>query len=268
MSLAKVQLLILFFDDMKSIHVEILENEPIKVDISQIDDSFFANMQSVRIVMADDSERRVHDTKVVEITKDYITLEVGEHVEEHILFDYHTVEYKQEVSVALLKQEDIEKYAQCAERINTRERHNLALRIKSAINREDIDNPEILSFLVDINSKLDEILSYMRPKEEIEGLFAVKCIQLSGAGFIFYSNRDLRGIDNIFMTATVNVDSSRLSFASLCQYQPLKINFDGTGIYIAKFENMLEDVRDNVIKITFSLERDMLKNARKRSDIS
>ncbi len=265
MSLEKLQLLLVYFDDIKIVHVDVLQEQPLKVSIGGYDREYFTQADEFRAVVGD--ERKVHAVAVVEHDDDCITIELGDHISEHVMFDYHTIDYKEDVSIALLKKDGIMKYNACADKINTRERNNLSMRIKSILNREDVENPELISFLVEINSKLDEMLSYMRPKDEIDGLFNVKCLLLSGSGMVIYADRDIRGADNIFMTTTLTSDGGRFTFACLCDFAPVKVNIDGTGLYIATFDRLSDEVRDNVIKLIFSLEREALKNAKKRMSI-
>lgn len=168
---------------------------------------------------------------------------------------YHSVDYKGAFTASPVTPDKEAFFAALAERINSREKNGLAKKIRETVNNGSEDT-ELLGFLAEINSKLDEILSVLKPEEDIPGSFTLRGVSISGGGFLFYSG-EAPACDKIFVKAVLEGSGFRVSFAALCAVSDFMGN-----IRRADFIDPDETVRDEIVRFIFAREREILKEAR------
>lgn len=173
-----------------------------------------------------------------------------------------SVGYKNEFTVASVMEENIALYSSYVSEINAAAKSRLASRLKEMLKREESENYEIFSFLFEINSKLDEILSVLKPPFPIEGGFTVRGVSIWGGGVSFFTDAPISEVKTVFLRALLSETADRFYFASLADLYPIKMNPDGSGIYGARFIGLDENIKDAVMRFIFAREREILKEAR------
>ncbi len=153
------------------------------------------------------------------------------------------------------------KYKSLAANINRQEINSTASRLKEVFSRDEVENREIINFLIDINSKLDEILYLLKPKEKIDGAEDYLSLIISEEGILFACKKNIAA-DKIFLYTTIRDSSGFFSFAALCSVE--KLMYSGEYIiYKGVFFDLNFDTKDKIMKYIFKLEREMLKEANK-----
>lgn len=167
---------------------------------------------------------------------------------------YHSVDYKGFFTVAPVNEGEEISFSAAAERINSAEKNDLGRKLREAM-ISGSENGEMLSFLSDINAKLDRILSIISPAPDVPNSFSVRGVSVSGGGFSFYTERELSA-GKIFATAMLEGTGRRVRFAALCSVIKISDN-----IWRADFISPDEEARDEIVRFVFAKEREILKEA-------
>lgn len=173
-----------------------------------------------------------------------------------------TVDYKSEFTAAVVTEEKASLYISYCREINGAMKNKLSLRLKEILKREDSENLEMFSFLFEMNAKLDEILSILRPPLSVEGGFDVRGVALCASFVSFYSDIDLKDGTNMFVRLLLSETVDRFYFAAMGPLSVLKKNPDGSGIYKVTFSAAEENIKDALVRFLFVREREILKEAR------
>ena len=167
---------------------------------------------------------------------------------------YHSVDYKGFFTVAPINEGEEISFSAAAERINSAEKNDLGRKLREAM-ISGSENAEMLSFLSDINAKLDRILSIISPAPDVPNSFSVRGVSVSGGGFSFYTEREFSA-GKIFATAMLEGAGRRVRFAALCSVMKISDN-----IWRADFISPDEEARDEIVRFVFAKEREILKEA-------
>lgn len=247
-----------FFDDIKTVYGLIKGDEPLAILFSPSALSFPSQPESV-VVSVIGGEKFY--AEIINIDGNLAHFEK----KAHILKDAGgglSVDYKSEFTAAIVTDGNRSLYLSYCNQINSSSRNKLSAKLGEMLKREDSENVEIFAFLFDMNSKLDEILSILKPPFAVDGGFAIRCMSLSGVGFTFFSAGALDGVKTLFIRALLSDAGGRFYFGALCDIELIKENNDGSGLYSCKYLNLDEDIKDAIVRFLFSREREILKEAR------
>ena len=207
-----------------------------------------------------DNKREIYTIIVQNIVDDKVSFKKEKKIDD-IFFKNHYLEFSHTFSIAEINIENELKYKTLATNINRQELNSTASRLKEVFSRDEVENREIITFLIDINSKLDEILYLLKPKENIEGAEQYLSLILSEEGIVFACKKELIS-EKIFVYTTIRDSGGFFSFAAICTVEKL-MDSDGYIIYKGLFSDLNFDTRDKIIKYIFRLEREMLTEANK-----
>jgi hypothetical protein len=255
------KLIVYYFGEMKIFTGEIIEKEPLKARIKGLDDYQETsepchmrlqwhenNSAHTAVVKPASSEGGVFVYDVV----DYNVLENREH--------HYVIEHNSYFEIAKVSENNIGEIRHKVDNINKRFHNNLTNHVKKIILEEDLTNQYILKFLMQIDSKLDELMDSIKPESDIEGLKREKTFCISGGGFCFYSEKELQINDSVF-TQSMPKEGSGLNFAAISKIS--KIIPAGKGyIYETSFDYIDENTRENIIHYIFEKDREKLKRKR------
>lgn len=207
------------------------------------------------IILSEQSSegRQISILSVKSINNLEITFEKVENITGSF-YENHFVNYHDSFDIVPFDKMDENIYREYERRTNVK---SYSSRLYEAYSREDDDNREILSFLFDINSKLDEVLYLLKPVEELTGALNVKSIFLGGEGIFFITDKEIDK-DMVYIRGFLRDNAGFLNFSSVSKLFFFK-KLNKYVIYRAVFDNLAEDTKDSIIKYVFRRERERLK---------
>lgn len=167
---------------------------------------------------------------------------------------YHLIDLSEPVEVIRINESEIMDYRVKADAVNGRSRNSLTSQIKQILLDETVTNQIILKMLVQIDSKLDELLSIKRA-DSMPGLKSTRLICLSGAGACFVADNAAEG-DYFYIQSVASVSSAGFAvIGRVINTIPTEKGF----ICETEFIGIDETTREGLIRIVFDKDREKLK---------
>ena len=248
-----------FFDDIKIVYGNLISNDSLTVRFPRGLNISADEIESAFIYFFSTKENI--PVKIKEIFEDKVFFEELQ-VADNKFLRGHWVNYKNSFSLVLLDDNNSKLYNQRCLDINLSAKNKLAIGLRETVNRADNDNRELFSFLFQINSKLDEILSILKPISNAENMYEVVCSAVSTQGILFFSKTTLDTNVNVFLQGNFCGFGEHFDFALIGKPDIIKLNPDGTGIYKLSFAGLEDDIKDGIVRFIFAKEREILKEAR------
>ncbi len=248
-----------FFEDRVSAYYGIIVCEsPLEIEFDndwQIDRSSLILYSEVV-----NNIRHIFILTVKEIKEKSIVFNKKENIQDRF-FKNRYIEFHHSFNIIEFGSSEEEKYRQLSDQMNLQELNSTAEKLKEVYSRDDLENRELISFLIDINAKIDEILYLLKPKINIDGTKPYNSLLISGEGILFVSSQEIKE-NNIMLYTTIRDSGGFFTFSSICSTS-IFYKTNKYFVYAANFINMNQNIQDKIIKYIFRLERDMLKEANK-----
>lgn len=252
----RVKLSVIKENQINAVYGLILDYSPLTIQVEQTDN--FKENSIIIFPETVDNNREIYTLSVKETADNTVVFERIKRIDD-VFFKTHYIEFSHIFNIAEVESCNELKYKSLAANINRQELNSTASRLKEVFSRDEVENREIITFLIDINSKLDEILYLLKPKENIDGAEEYLSLILSEDGIIFASKKEIL-CSKIFLYTTIRDSGGFFSFASLCSVEKLMVS-GSCIIYKGMFTDLSLDAKDKIIKYIFRLEREMLKEA-------
>ncbi len=249
----KVKLSIIKANNIVAIYGTICSEEPLTMKFEQMD--IFNNYDIIIFPEINKDKREIYIISVIEIDDTIVTFQKVRCISD-IFFQNNYIEFSNTISIAKVNMDNEPRYKNIANNINKKELESTASRLQEVFTRDE-ENREIITFLMEINSKLDEILYLLKPKVNIEGSEDYLSLILSEDGLCFASTKNIAS-DKIFVYLEIRDCNNFLSLAVLCSIKELSKSGEYI-VYRALFEDLHIDIKDKIMKYIFKLEREMLK---------
>lgn len=254
----RVKLSVIKENQINAVYGFILNLNPLTIQCEQAD--IFQEKSIIIFPETVDNNREIHTLEVKNAADNTVVFKRIKRIDD-IFFKNHYIEFSHIFSIAEVESSSELKYKALAANINRQELNSTASRLKEVFSRDEVENREIITFLIDINSKLDEILYLLKPKENIDGAEEYLSLILSEEGIIFACRKEIL-CSKIFAYTTIRDSGGFFSFASLCSVEKLMDSGEYI-IYKGSFIDLSLDSKDKIMKYIFRLEREMLKEANK-----
>lgn len=254
----RVKLSVIKDNLINAVYGVMVNSNPLTIHIEQVD--ILQDNSIIIFPETIDNKRNIYILAVKEIIENNAVFEKINNIDD-IFFKNHYIEFSHTFSIAEINNENEVKYRTLAANINRQELNSTASRLKEVFSRDEVENREIITFLIDINSKLDEILYLLKPKENIAGAEEYLSLILSDEGFLFACQKEIK-CEKIFVYTTIRDSGGFFSFAAISMVEKIMVSGDYI-IYKGIFTDMSFDTQDKIIKYIFRLEREMLKEANK-----
>ncbi len=254
----RVKLSLINNGSISAVFGNIIEEEPLKIEFDNVE--IFKNYDIIIFPYITQNSRRIFFLDTIAIEENIIEFKFSKDISD-VFFKYNFIEFNHNINVVKIADNQKEKYIQLSNKLNIQEHNSTANRLKEVYSRDDIENRELISFLIDINAKIDEILYLLKPKVNIDGSKEYTSIILGEEGIFFISREKIES-SNIMIHSTIRDSGGFFSFASVCHLEEFS-KCNEFIIYKAVFENINNDTEDKIIKYIFRFEREMLKEANK-----
>lgn len=252
----RVKVSVIYKESIRAVYGVVYENKPLKIEFENT--SVFENCDLIIYPCIKDNEREIYILKTAGINGNIVEFNAEINITDKF-FKNHYIEFFHDFTVREFTAEEREKYNHMVSRLNIQELNSTASRLKEVYSRDDVENRELISFLIDINAKIDELLYILKPREEIEGGSNFKSIMLGEEGIFFISNKIIEK-ENVMIYTTIRDSGGFFSFAAICKVYEF-IRYGDYIIYKGLFCSLNADTEDKIIKYIFRLEREMLKEA-------
>lgn len=213
----------------------------------------------LRLEWYDDDKNCQIPVELVSAVDGVITLRPLGDVIRKNMEQYHLVEMNEFILFKKIDVAEVMEHKAKADFINKKFRNSLTSQVKKLITDETVTNQYIFKLLLQIDSKLDEILA-VEQDEDRKQYMSTRMLSLSGSGMCLITDHAQLG--DIFYFQTDNKYSTGFTFASLCRVSNI-INASNRMICETEFIHVDETTRDGIIHMVFERDREKLK--RKRS---
>ena len=178
----RVKLSVIKENQINAVYGLILDLNPLTIQSEQAD--VFQEKSIIIFPENVDNNREIYILEVKNILDNTVIFEKVKRIDD-VFFKNHYIEFNHTFSIAEVISSNELKYKSLAANINRQELNSTASRLKEVFSRDEVENREIINFLIDINSKLDEILYLLKPKEKIDGAEDYLSLIISEEGILF-----------------------------------------------------------------------------------
>ncbi len=248
-----------FNNDIKSYYAEEVSTDPLVVYMPNFNENLLEYTTTVYMSNLGDPVKKLYK---LDLLVNSNSMYQCDNLLEEDIYKWQkdlSIDYKDMIDIAVVSELNIVDYVNVVDNINRYEGDGLTTTLKQIIYEDVEQNSMMINYLIEVNRKLDEVLSIVRAPTVIDGSFKVRSISISSEWFIFFSDKEI--IDNSIILIYISIynDGDKLVFASLCRVNIVKGSEDNGYIYIANYKDISESIKDRVIKFIFSKDRENLK---------
>jgi hypothetical protein len=258
----RARLSITYADDIRTLYGQIISRNPMTMQINSFSPSMVFDALEIMLQWHEENSPKC---VLAEITKTE-----GSRIQIKIIKDLrgraeceHRVEYKGYFDIKRIPADEYPVYMRKAERLNAANKNSIVNKIQSMLPNETISNQHMFRFLIEMDAKLDRLLSLADRNTDEEGLETVKALYISSGGCGFFSKEQMKAGEALFMGARSFDTGGKLRFSAVGKVSSVKQTKLGT-IADVVFEDMEEAVRENIIRYVFEKDRELLQEAREK----
>jgi len=237
---------------------EIIEREPLKVEIRG-SYKIHSDPVHMRLKWHEDNSAHTAEVEMIESSGGIFVLKVLKEASEENSEHPYTIGISSYLEIAEVIN-NLSELRHRVDNINKRFHNNITNHVKKIMLEENLTNQYILKFLMQIDSKLDELLDTVKPDEHIEGLKREHILSISGGGFYFYTENSVK-IGTSLYVQSMPKEGSGLNFAAICKVKEIIDTGEGS-ICETSFDYIDEVSRENIIHYVFKKDREKLKRSK------
>lgn len=175
--------------------------------------------------------------------------------------DSHFIEYRERFQTVRVDPELIGEYRYRVDKVNNRYRSSLATQIKKIITDETLTNQYMFKLLLQIDSKLEELLDSLKQEDIVEGLTETKMLSFGGSDLSFLHEGEALRKDDLIYVQSMPKSGAGINFAALVKVDEI-IPAGDKQICEAGYEYIDESTRETIIHYIFQKDREQLKRNR------
>ncbi|PLX68114.1 MAG: hypothetical protein C0603_08365 [Denitrovibrio sp.] len=251
------KLIVYYPGDFRIFSGTLLCADPLQVSLQGFDKTDIEPAISMKLKWHVDNSPCLATVSFVSATDDVINLNLISSTQPDN-DDSHFIEFKNYIDIVNAPLESIGDLRHRADQINNRHRSSLGTQIKKIITDETLTNQYLFKLLLQVDSKLDELLDNIKQEDIIEGLKQRKTLSLGGGGITFvYEEDDIAIGDSVYVQALPK-NGLGLNFAAICKVRDI-IAVPNGSICEADFDYIDESTRETIIHFIFQKDREKLK---------
>jgi len=249
----RARLSVFYQDDIKTYYGQIFSYDPIVIKIPYFSAETVDQTIEIRLEWHDDDSLVKSIVEYVRQEGELITFKVLKQQKSEPR-EYHVVEYKGLLEIKTVTDREVAKYKLLSDKVNNSIKSSLAGKIKNIAGNEGTTNQLMFKMLLQIDSKLDEMLKIVRSDSDEPDLISVSSMYLSGGGFGFFGREKYEKGQYIY----VKSDIGDLKFAAVASVSG-SMKTDAGFLYSTEFVYISNYARESVIKFIFEKDRELLK---------
>lgn len=253
------RLLVYYPDDFRIFSGTLTELTPMTVRLNGVTSEDFEGSVMIKLKWYEDDAANFVPVTPEGDSEEFILTPAGETVTDKE--DSHFIEFRSYFEIVKADPANIADLKIRVDKINNRFRSTLTTQIKKIITDEELTYQYLFKLLIQIDSKMDELLDTLKSDDAIEGLTERRLYGLGGGGISFgYEKDDLEPGDTIYMQSMPK-NGAGVNFAALCRVTDI-IDTGLTRICETEFDYIDETTKETVIHYIFQKDREQLKRKR------
>lgn len=241
-------------DELKIIQCRSDNPASFVVETSDLSDEIVSNFVFMRIEWYDGDTRHCATVSVSSYDGKKLVLSPSSDIRAHNGEHYHLIDVSEPVEILKITEDELMDFRMRADAINSRSRNSLTSQIKQILLDETLTNQVILKMLIQLDTKLDELLS-IKLSSDIDIFQKTRLICLSGGGACFIAENAAIG-DLFYVQST---KSNTFAGFALIARAVHTISTPKGVICETEFVNIDESTREGLIRIIFERDREKLK---------
>ncbi|MEF3255402.1 MAG: PilZ domain-containing protein [Deferribacterales bacterium] len=257
-----VKLKIIFDDNVVRTYGNLLSRDPLLLNVKLSTSLPFKEAIMSQINFFEGGQNKVFEVKPIRYDGKTMELLVIRELPTKTDRSHYRIDYSGYFKIKRIEGDPTEWY-QHVKRINESIKNSLSYKIKSVISKEIPQMQYVLWYLFELDNKIDEILEILKEQKAVYSDFtAVKCVDISGGGFSFFSTDKNFNVDNlIFVDGIIDDGSVKIKFASISRVVSRHETKKGV-ICGTVFEEIDNEIRENIVKYVFDKDRELLREAK------
>lgn len=256
-----VKLIISYPDDRSSYYGVLLSKEPFVVKTKYSGYSIFSEALGCIVHFHEEGILKAAQAELEEDNEGIITLKIKEEKSTEIERQHYRVNFKGQYLIKIIEEKEMPVNVRRVNQNNAQFKSSISNKIKNIIKKEKSDMQNVLKFLLEIDNKLEEMLTFLRSDDDTSDLFPVKSVDVSGGGLSFFSEDNFDDNALIYIMGAIRESFYKVDFASIGKVVSKEKTSAGF-IYGVHFVTIDEDIREDIIKFVFEREREMIKEVK------
>ncbi|MCB4204580.1 PilZ domain-containing protein [Deferribacterales bacterium Es71-Z0220] len=253
----------LYENDIKTHYGNIIKigNNEIVVNIKtkEIDENFIR----VWATFSENNQLNIFEVENVKLDNNTLTLKGLKKVDFDSEREYNRIDYKGIFKIKKVEPGEKRKYVILSENNTFASKSSLAQKVKNVIPNESLNNQLVLKFLLEMNNKLDDIITLLKDNEISTDLISVNAVDISGGGLSFFSKEIFNENDTIYLEGEIAESYYKIKLSVLCKIVSI-IKTPKGFIYGANYDNIDREIREEIVKFIFEKERELIKGSKNR----
>jgi len=257
-----VKFKIIFDDNVVRAYGDLISRDPLKLKIRLPSTLPFNDAILSQISFFESGQNKIYEVKPIRYSDNILDLAVIKELPVKTDRSHYRLGYNGYFRIKKVVG-DPTMYYQQVKTINDGIKNSLSYKIKSVISKEIPQMQYVLWYLFELDNKIDEILDILKEQKNLYSDFVkVKTIDISGGGFSFFSeDRSLNVNDILFVDGLIDDGSVKIKFSSISRIVSRHETKKGI-ICGTVFEEIDNEIRENIVKYVFDKDREMLKEAK------
>lgn len=259
--LTTVKLIISYPDDRSSYYGILLSRDPFVVQTKYSGYSIFNDSTDCVVHFHEEGVLKVAKANVMEENEGVVTLKITQEKTKEVEREHYRVNFKGNYMIKVIEEKEMPSYVRRVTQNNAVFKNSVSNKVKNIIKKEASDIQNVLKFLLEIDNKLEEILTFLRNEDDTTDLFPVKSVDVSGGGLSFFSKETYPENTFLYIMGAIRESFYKVDFAAIGKIVSVENTPEGF-IYGVHFVTIDEDIRDDIIKFVFEREREMIKEVK------
>jgi hypothetical protein len=260
--MATIRLKIIFDDNVVRTYGNLISREPLKVQVRLPNNLPFKDAVIAQITLFDVGQIRTYEVKPLKYDGNILDLDIVKELPPKSDRAHYRVDYRGYFRIKRI-QGDPTDYYQNVKKINDAIKSSLSHRIRSVVAKEIPQIQYVLWYLFEMDNKIDQILELLRNEKDMYADYtSIKVVDVSGGGFSFFSeDKSFKVGELLFVDGIIDDGAYKIKFASISKIVSRHETKKGV-ICGTVFEEIDNEIREDLIKYVFDKDRDMLKEVR------
>ncbi|WP_022851745.1 PilZ domain-containing protein [Limisalsivibrio acetivorans] len=253
----RARLTLTYPDDIKTAHGQLVSKAPPELKLQSVSENMLKEADEISMQWHENGRNRSVLLNFVSIQDGTARFKAAGEAPSYPS-QSHRVEYKGIFDIKVLSSSEIPEYRRLAERENAKHKTSIVNKIKNIIPNESVSNQHLFRMLLEMDSKLDEILFHVAEQEMSPETRPVKALYLSGEGIGLFTEDEIKKGESLYVRSRPSGTGGKLRFSTIAEVARSRSTEKGY-LLDALFIDFDEAVRENVIKFIFEKDRELIK---------
>ena len=254
----KCRLRVVYDDDIKSFYGNILEYSEDKITLDLSSKDFMDNFVKLWISFHKDGKLNVFEASEIEILSGKFVLKNLKRMNADNEREYHRIDFKGIFNVKKIPSHEVGSFRRIVDTNNLKTKNSLVSKVKSMMQAENLQNQILFKFLMEINNKLDDILSILKKENSSESMTTVYTVDIGGGGLSFFSKERFELGEKVYIEGSIEESYHKIFISAICRVVSIVPTQKGF-FYGILFDYIEKDIKEDIIKYIFEKDRESIK---------